>query len=147
MQVRWKKYSHRVFQGNNPDYFLTPVELPGFIDFTPVRIYWLHGMKHDECFTGSHCHLLEEELMTVVAGSMIIELDDGNGEGLREIEMKANDSIYIGPKVWHHLKEMKQGTVIVILASTPYSADRSDYLEDYKEFQRILAVESVPISK
>ena len=64
-------------------------------------------------------------------------IDKGNGK--EDILLKGpGDAIYVGNCVWHGFKDFSPDAVLVALSSTNYSPDRSDYIEDYEEYQKII---------
>jgi dTDP-4-dehydrorhamnose 3,5-epimerase-like enzyme len=116
---------------------MTALELKEYIEWDVKRVYFLTSGVGDR-LTGSHCHLKDEdELFIMVAGSCTIVVDDGSG--LTEIELTGpNHAISIPHMVWHHFKNLSDDAVICALSSTNYSSDRSDYCEDYQEFQKLV---------
>ena len=112
---------------------MSPVELKDYIDWEVKRIYYI---TKPEGPTGSHCHLVEKELFILVAGTCTAVIDKGHG--IEEISMDAPTSaLYIGNYVWHHFKDFSDDAVLLALSSTNYSADRSDYIEDYDEYLKV----------
>jgi len=123
------------FLGKTQNYYLTPVELNNFIDFEVKRIYYINQIIADNVFTGAHCHHNEKEFFMVLNGSATIVLDQGNG--LEEIQLVMNQGIFIDSYIWHHFKNISNGTIILALSSTNYSPDRNDYIENYDDYLKI----------
>lgn len=123
------------FLGQTKNYYLTPIELKDFIDFEVKRIYYLNQVNDDGVFTGAHCHHNEKELFIVINGSATLVLD--RGQGLEEITLNANQSVFIDSYIWHHFKDISKDTIILALSSTNYSPDRSDYIESYEDYLKI----------
>lgn len=132
---KYKLHTLKNIPTNN--FTMTALELKDFIDFEVKRIYFLSS-GIGEHLTGSHCHIKDEdELFIIVAGSATMVVDDGHG--LEEIKLEGPKSaIYIPHLVWHHFKDLSDDVVIAALSSINYSADRSDYCEDYAEFQELV---------
>jgi len=115
-------------------YNLVPLELKDYIDFKVERIYFISS-KVDDAVTGAHAHYNEKEFFVVLSGNCVIQIDEGNG--LTDIPLSENEGVYISNKVWHHFEKMSSDCLICAVSSTNYNPDRSDYVEDYKEFLKI----------
>lgn len=117
-----------------PKFIMSPVELKEYIDFEVKRVYFITEPKGE---TGSHCHKVEEEFFILERGTCTAVIDQGNG--LEEIPMVAPTSaLYVPAYVWHHFKDFSSDAVLLALSSTNYNPDRSDYIEDYKEFKKVV---------
>jgi len=118
-----------------PKFIMSPVELKDYIDFEVRRIYFITQPKARE--TGAHCHRVEKEFFILIQGSCTAIIDRGNG--LEKFDMQAPSSaLYVGNYVWHCFKNLSPDTVLLALTSTNYNPDRSDYIENYREYQRII---------
>lgn len=131
---KYKLFNLKNIQASN--FLMTPLELKDYINFEVKRVYFIthpQGPKN----TGAHCHLeLENEIFIQVQGSCTIVVDDGHG--LEEIKLDSlRNAILVPTRVWHHFKDMSDDCIILALTSTNYSADRSDYCENYEEFQKL----------
>lgn len=114
---------------------MSPMELNEYIDFEVKRIYFITNLKDG---IGQHCHLEEKELFVMIQGSCVATIDDG--AGLKKIKMEApSDAIYVGNYVWHQFEEFSSDAILLALSSTNYNPDRTDYIEDYKEYQKFLS--------
>lgn len=114
-------------------FLMNPVELKDYIDFEVKRIYFITNPKDD---TGQHCHKIEKEFFAMIQGSATAVVDQGRG--LEEIFMQAPSSaIYVSSGVWHGFKNFSTDAILLALSSTNYNPDRSDYIEDYGEFQKM----------
>ena len=131
----FQKFTLKSFLGKTEDFNLIPVELKAYINFEVKRVYYINEINTNNVITGAHCHKIEEEFFLILNGSATLVIDKGNG--LEEIDLKMNDAIYLGSYVWHHFKNMTQGTILLALSSTNYSPDRSDYIEDYDKYLKI----------
>ncbi len=113
---------------------MSAVELKEYIDFEVKRVYFITGIKAP---TGAHCHKIEAEFFVLQQGSCIAVIDNGNG--LEEFKMQGPTSaMYVPPRVWHHFKDFSPDAVLLALSSTNYNPDRSDYVEDYEEFKKLI---------
>lgn len=125
-----------------PNFLMTPLELKDYINFDVKRVYFItkpQGPKN----TGAHCHKAEEdELFVMMAGSCTIVVDDGHG--LEEIKLEAPiHAIHIPHLVWHHFKDISDDAVLVAITSTNYNPNRSDYCENYEDFQQLLVEKGI----
>lgn len=136
MQDR-KYISHKLKNIPTDNFLMTPLELRDYIDFEVKRVYFLSDAK-GEFKTGAHCHRKEEdELFVMISGSCIAVVDDGHG--LEEVKLTGKeDAIFIPRLVWHHFKDLSEDAVLLAISSTNYNPERSDYCEDYSEFQQLL---------
>jgi mannose-6-phosphate isomerase-like protein (cupin superfamily) len=130
MQLDFKKFEIKKIQA--PNFLMSPLELKDYIDFEVKRIYFITKPTGD---TGQHCHLKEQELFVVQAGSCTAVIDQGNG--LEEIKLTApSDAIYVGNYVWHGFKDLSEDLVLLALSSTNYNSNREDYIEDYDRYKQ-----------
>lgn len=119
---------------NDPKGTYTFCELKDFIDWEIKRIYYIQNCKQ----TGQHCHYVENEFFIMVKGRATAVIDQGNGK--EDVVMEGpGDAIYVGNHVWHGFKDISEDGIILAYSSTNYNPDRSDYLEDYEEYQRMIA--------
>lgn len=125
---------HKIKKIDADNFVMSPVELKDYIDFEVKRVYFVSEPKGE---TGSHCHLKEEEFFILAKGSCTAVID--RGKGLEKISMHGPESaIYVGNYVWHHFEDFTPDTVLIALSSTNYNPDRSDYIEDYEEYKKVL---------
>jgi uncharacterized RmlC-like cupin family protein len=47
-------------------------------------------------------------------------------------------AIYVPAFVWHQFKDFSEDAILLAISSTNYNPDRSDYIEDYEEFKKII---------
>lgn len=101
-------------------------ELP----FMPKRIYWLSETPaHQE--RGNHAHKLLEQYVICLAGS--VEIDIHNGEFLTSSKLdEKSNGLHIHPGSWRVLRNFKPNTTVLVLASREY--EPSDYIYDFDEF-------------
>lgn len=125
-----KLWSLKIF--TNKVYHLTPFELKDQVPFEVKRVYWV--TQSAGIPTGQHCHFEEQEVFVCAAGTMTAVVDSGYGKEF--FEMKEGDALYVPNFVWHGFENFSVDAVMLAFSSTNYSADRSDYCEDYEEYVR-----------
>ena len=109
-------------------------ELKEHIDWKVERVYAVQDCKEA---TGQHCHYKEHEMFILLRGTCIAVIDQGAGK--EDIPMSGpGDAIVAGALVWHGFKDFSEDAMLLALSSTNYNPDRSDYLEDYEEYRKIL---------
>lgn len=104
-----------------------------FVPFDIKKVYY-YQPKTPENFTGQHCHKIEQEVFVMAAGSCTAVIDRGNGK--EDLPFAMNDYMYVGNYVWHGFKDFSPGAVLLAISSTGYSADRSDYIEDFELYNQ-----------
>ena len=135
MDRRYKLFDLKNISADN--FLMTPLELKDYIDFDVKRVYFISSPQNEK-ITGSHCHLKEEdELFIMVQGSCTMVVDDGHGK--EDVSLTGpKQAIFIPTKVWHHFKDMSDDAIVCALSSTNYDSERSDYCDDYQEFQALV---------
>ena len=115
----------------NKGYSLTPLELKDHVPFEVKRVYWVTQAAAGTS-TGQHCHFDEQEVFVCAQGSMTAVIDRGNGKEI--FEFKTGDAMYVPNFVWHGFENLSADAMFIAFSSTNYSADRSDYCEDYEKY-------------
>lgn len=120
-----------------PNFTMTALELKEYLDFTVKRVYFITSPV-SEFKTGQHAHRQDEdEVFVQIQGSSTIIVDDGHG--LEEIKLEGPKSaISIPHLVWHGFQDLSPDCIILALTSTNYDPSRTDYCEDYAEFQQLV---------
>ncbi len=132
MQFEFKQFEIKKIQA--PNFIMSPLELKDYIQFEPKRVYFISNPTGN---TSQHCHLKEEELFVIIAGTCTAVIDQGNG--IKEIKLKGpTDAIYVGTYVWHGFKDLSPDAIILALSSTNYNPDRQDYIEDYSQYKETI---------
>ncbi|KKS71252.1 MAG: WxcM domain-containing protein [Candidatus Magasanikbacteria bacterium GW2011_GWE2_42_7] len=109
-------------------------ELKEYIDWEVKRVYFIQNCKEA---TGQHCHYKENEMFIMAKGSCTAIIDQGNGK--EDVILNGpGDAIVTGALVWHGFKDFSDDALLIALSSTNYNPDRSDYLEDYEAYRKIL---------
>lgn len=110
---------------------LTPFELKDHVPFGVKRLYWITDAEEGSA-SGQHCHLKEEEVFVCLMGEATMVMDQGSGK--EEVVLTQGRAIYIPNHVWHGFTGFSRDAVVLAISSTNYSADRSDYCEEYEVY-------------
>ena len=130
---KFKQFIIKTF--SNRGFDLTPVEFKDVVPFVPKRLYFFQNLKADEQ-TGEHCHKIEQEVFILVKGAITAIIDKGAGKENIRLE-KIGEALYVSDFVWHGFKEATADCAMLAISSTNYSADRSDYIENYDEYLKV----------
>jgi len=109
---------------------LVCMECGKHVPFAIKRVFVLHDLAPGGV-RGNHAHRTCHQFLVVVAGALIVELDDGNSRR-QHLLADRNRALHIPPMNWIVLREFDANTVCMVLASEPY--DPSDYIRNYEEF-------------
>ena len=109
---------------------LSVIEGERDISFAIRRVYLVTDTPVDKK-RGFHAHRALEQYALCASGSCTFDVDDGQR---RESVLLAGPEhgIYMGPLLWHEMRDFSANCVLVVLASAPY--DEADYLRDYDDF-------------
>ncbi len=113
---------------------LDVLELGPLAPFLVSRIYWLRDTPR-EAVRGLHAHRTLRQLLVVLSGSVTVSLDDGHSITTHHLS-EGQPPLLIEPVRWRELTDMREGTVIMVLASDPYDPD--DYIHDYTRFLELV---------
>ena len=102
------------------------------IPFVVRRCYYIYDTKPDQP-RGAHAHKALEQMCVCVRGSCNILLDDGKDKVEIRMDLPTT-GVYIGPMVWHEMRNFSNDCVFLALASLPY--DENDYIRNYGEFMK-----------
>lgn len=104
------------------------------LPFEIKRVLLMKDMK-DGDVRGGHTHHKTRQVLLVVSGSCIVDLDNGKEKTSVKLE-KFNQGLLLEPYVWHVMKEFAENTVLLVLADLEY--DEKDYIRDYQEFLKFV---------
>lgn len=104
------------------------------IPFEVARVFWITDVPAGQK-RGGHAHWTCHEAVFAVAGSVEIELDDGELNVVVQLD-SAQRGITIPAGVWCELRNFASGTVCVVLASERYNA--TGYVHDEEEWRHNL---------
>ncbi len=131
MKLKFEKTKIKTLQNDKASYGF--IELKDFIDFEVKRVYYIYNCKQA---TGQHCHKEEKEFFIMQKGSCIVIIDCGKGK--EDVRLEMGDGIYVGAYVWHGFKDFTADALVLALSSTNYNEDRSDYIENYDEYKKLI---------
>ncbi len=131
MKLKFEKTKIKTLQNEKAAYGF--IELKDFIDFEVKRVYYIFNCKQA---TGQHCHKEEREFFVMQMGACTAIVDSGKGK--EDVRLETGDAIYVGAYVWHGFKDFKPDAMVLALSSTNDSEDRSDYVEDYEEYKKLI---------
>lgn len=113
---------------------LTFVEGGRHIPFKIQRAYWIYDVPGGEV-RGGHAYKNLEEVIIALSGSFDVAVDDGAGSEQIYHLNRSYKGLYIPKMTWRQLRHFSTNSVVLILASLPYSED--DYIYDYKALLRL----------
>lgn len=133
MDHRYKLFTLKNIQA--PAFLMTPLELNDYIDFIVKRVYFISAPTGN---TGNHAHRRDEdEIFIQIQGSCTINVDDGTG--MQAIQLQGpQHAISVPHMVWHGFSDLSSDCIILALTSTNYDPARSDYIEDYDQFKKLV---------
>lgn len=100
---------------------------PGVLPFPAGNIFFIRGVA-DGVRRGGHAHKESSQALICLAGGLKVLVDDTRRRA--EFLLKPDDSaLLIEPGEWAEEYDFLSGTVLLVIASHPYS--ESDYLRDY----------------
>ena len=112
---------------------LSFVEQNNHIPFEIKRTYWIYDVPGGES-RGGHAYKTTDEFIIAISGGFDVTVDDGK-------EMKTftlNRSyygLYIPKGLWRTMDNFSTNSLALEFANTVY--DRSDYIENYDNFQKL----------
>mgnify|MGYP004447339741 FL=1 len=109
---------------------LSVIENQKDIPFDIKRVYYLYDVPGGES-RGAHANKALQQLIIAINGSFVVTLDDGNNKKVITLN-RAYQGLYVPAGLWRDLTDFTSGSVCVVLASPPYTAE--DYIRNYDEF-------------
>lgn len=100
------------------------------VPFQIRRVYTLHGMS-PRSVRGGHAHRTLRQVMVCLAGSCVVDLDDGRN-ALEVVLDKPSRGLVLEPMIWHVMRNFSEGCVLMVLAAEYYQ--EADYIRDHAEF-------------
>ena len=110
---------------------LTIAEQDRTIPFPIKRVYYITRLSNPDAVRGKHAHKSLQQAIFCINGSFRLELDDGSLQASLILD-RPDRGVYLGPHLWHVMRDFSPDCVILVLASAPY--DETDYLRSYDEF-------------
>ncbi|OJX62638.1 MAG: hypothetical protein BGO95_07930 [Micrococcales bacterium 73-13] len=121
----------RVDAGNGS---LTVAEVGSQLPFPVRRFFTVFDVPAGE-LRGTHAHRECHQFLVAVHGSVTARVDDGARTAETVLD-RPELGLYLPPLIWGGQLDYSPGAVLLVFASHPY--DRSDYIEDYEEFLRMV---------
>lgn len=115
---------------------LTVGEFVRQIPFNPLRYFMIFDVP-DNGIRGKHAHHQCHQFMICVCGRCTVVVDDGRTR--MSIPLDTPDKgLYLPPMTWGIQHEYSNDAVLMVFASHYY--DVADYIRDYEEFVRLVAI-------
>lgn len=111
-----------------------PIEF-GSLPFNPQRLFFIRDVPFGE-ERGNHAHRTCHQILIPNQGSIKL-LERSLKQIINHGNMEVGRRYHIPPLTWIIIKDFTPGAVLTVLASEPY--DDSEYIRDFKEFERIKA--------
>lgn len=105
-------------------------ELEHMLPFVPQRFFAVFDVPSRDV-RGEHAHRVCSQLLTCLAGSVVVHVDDGTHRAEVVLDGPGR-CVLIPPMVWASQFRYTPEAVLLVLASHPYDPD--DYLRDYEAF-------------
>lgn len=122
--------------GDQPDGILNIFTRGMNFPFSVERTFSIKGMQIPDAVRGKHAHRKLMQVIYVERGSFTLLLDDGRKK--QSIRMDIEDvGVILNGMIWHEMTEFSGDCKIRVYASDRY--EESDYVRDYKEFERLVA--------
>lgn len=112
------------------DGFLCQFQYPDQIPFRIERVYFIYGVSVG-AVRGAHTHKETIQALFCIKGTIDMVLDDGNKKEVIHLN-KPNVGILLEPGVWHEMRNFKEDTILMVLASRRHES--SDYVRSYEDF-------------
>lgn len=103
------------------------------IPFAVQRVYWTYYTPQDVT-RGGHAHLVLEQVIVAVSGTIIFTTEDLQGNISEFILDSPEKALYIPKHIWRDIK-FSHSAVLLCLASEKYTED--DYIREYEIFQKL----------
>lgn len=113
---------------------LSFIEAGQHIPFKIARVYWIYDIPGGQK-RGSHAFKSQHEVIIALSGSFDVLLDNGT----KKVKYSLNRSyqaLYVPNMQWRSLENFSTNALCLVIASDGY--DESDYIRNYKEFQKSL---------
>lgn len=119
---------------------LSFIEGERHVPFPVRRVFYLYGVPAGQTRAG-HALRTCEQFVVALAGGFDIATDDGRTRARFRLD-RPWVGLHLPPRVWRVLENFAPGSVCLVLASEPYSAE--GYFRDYDEFRRAVGGNRAP---
>jgi hypothetical protein len=113
---------------------LTIAEHGRALPFDFKRVFYITSVGDSAVVRGKHAHKTLQQAIFAAQGSFLLDVDDGRQNASVLLNMPQT-GVYLGPLLWHEMREFSPDCVAVVLAAAAY--DESDYVRDYAEFLKL----------
>ena len=115
----------------DPDGTLIPIEFKN-LPFEPKRIFIVSDVPA-VTERGHHAHYETQQILICLKGQIIVKLYDG--KDLQQILLNPKEAVFVDKLIWDSQVFVTGNDILLSICSTPY--DKSDYIEDIAQFERI----------
>jgi hypothetical protein len=119
------------------DGVISVAEVGRHVPFDIKRVYYIYHLKSGDSQRGKHAHRRLQQVLFCLNGSMRLDLDDGKRRWSERLD-RPERGAYLGPKLWHEMREFEHNCILMVLASDFF--DEADYIRDYAEFRRFIQI-------
>ena len=124
------------------------IELPKFLDargnlsfaeqynhipFEIKRTYWIYDVPGGES-RGGHAYKTTDEFIIAISGGFDVTVDDGKEKKTFTLN-RSYYGLYVPKGLWRTMENFSTNSLALEFANTIY--DRSDYIENYDDFQKL----------
>jgi len=109
---------------------LSFLESGNHVPFEIKRTYWIYDVPGGEV-RGGHAFKEQQELVTVLSGSLDIVVFDGHEERKYSLN-RSYYGLYIPNGLWRHMENFATNTLALVISNTSF--DENDYIRNKFEF-------------
>lgn len=119
---------------------LSVIEQNTLIPFEIKRIFYLYGMPKG-AKRGVHALKKTEEVVIALHGSFEAYLDDGKEKKFFILD-SPHKALYIPAGIWRELHNFAPNTIVLALASEPFSQE--EYIGEYDNYKKMVNAGQLP---
>ena len=112
---------------------LSFVEQNNHIPFEIKRTYWIYDVPGGES-RGGHAYKTTDEFIIAISGGFDVTVDDGEEKKTFTLN-RSYYGLYIPKGLWRTMDNFSTNSLDLEIGNTVY--DRSDYIENYENFQKL----------
>ena len=112
---------------------LSFVEQNNHIPFEIKRTYWIYDVPGGES-RGGHAYKTTDEFIIAISGGFDVTVDDGKEKKTFTLN-RSYYGLYVPKGLWRTMENFSTNSLSLEFANTIY--DRSDYIENYDDFQKL----------
>ena len=112
---------------------LSFVEQNNHIPFDIKRTYWIYDVPGGED-RGGHAYKTTDEFIIAIAGAFDVIIDDGREKKTFTLN-RSYYGLYVPKGLWRKMENFSTNSLALEFANTIY--DRSDYIDNYADFQKL----------